>query len=357
MNNFDRQISVVIPVYNAEKYLKSSVMSVLNQKWQKIDIVLVDDGSRDESSKICDDLARENNRISVIHQDNRGVSAARNTGIQYIFQKYFDDLERRYIAFLDADDAWVDDFFAPDTLSELPDADLICFQSLECNCTMSRCGELNQMNQGICTGGDETVHLCLKQHFGACLYKSYFLQKFNIEFVEKLEYAEDVLFFKKSIRMAEQVALCNRIFYLYRNNPISAVHRRKTGIDYFEPIFAAYLANDCDGEGVVSWYLVDMIEEHFRHFGTIAELEKWLAIHEDYVLLARTYGGDRANSLFLALEQHPMNYVFKSYILGAIYKSVKMIKCFPVISELVEKIRFPHSLEWVLSGQTCKKRK
>lgn len=74
------KVSVIIPVYNVEKYISKTIESVCNQTYENIEIILVDDGSTDKSSKICDELAKKDNRISVIHQDNQGLSAARNVG-------------------------------------------------------------------------------------------------------------------------------------------------------------------------------------------------------------------------------------------------------------------------------------
>lgn len=68
LNNSDRRVCVVIPVYNAKKYLYEAVLSVLNQKYKKIEIILIDDGSCDGSSEICDNLAQRSERIFVIHQ-------------------------------------------------------------------------------------------------------------------------------------------------------------------------------------------------------------------------------------------------------------------------------------------------
>ena len=72
-------ISVVIPVYQVEKYIEQAVMSVCNQTYKELEIILIDDGSTDESSKICDDFAEKDQRIKVIHQKNRGLSADRKS--------------------------------------------------------------------------------------------------------------------------------------------------------------------------------------------------------------------------------------------------------------------------------------
>ena len=94
-------ISVVIPVYNVEKYLKECVDSVLRQTYQSYEIILVDDGSTDRSGKICDRYTDIDSRIQVVHQVNGGLSAARNTGM--------DHATGEYIYFLDSDD-YIEDY-------------------------------------------------------------------------------------------------------------------------------------------------------------------------------------------------------------------------------------------------------
>lgn len=89
-------VTVIIPVYNVEKYLKKCVESVLAQTYKDIEIILVDDGSTDKSGDICEELARTDGRIRVIHQKNKGLGGARNTGI--------DNCNTEYLLFLDSDD-------------------------------------------------------------------------------------------------------------------------------------------------------------------------------------------------------------------------------------------------------------
>lgn len=89
-------VSVIIPVYNAEKYLRECIDSVIKQSYKNIEIVLIDDGSTDGSSGICDEYAARDSRICVIHQENGGLSAARNTGIERCTGEY--------LLFIDSDD-------------------------------------------------------------------------------------------------------------------------------------------------------------------------------------------------------------------------------------------------------------
>lgn len=84
-----KTISVVIPVYNVEKYLSECLDSVVNQTYKNLQIILVDDGSTDSSGKICDEYAEKDNRITVVHQKNAGAGAAKNTGLELIDGDYF----------------------------------------------------------------------------------------------------------------------------------------------------------------------------------------------------------------------------------------------------------------------------
>ena len=89
-------ISVIVPIYNVEEYLPTCIESILNQTYKDLEILLIDDGSTDNSGKICDEYAKQDKRCIVIHQQNKGVSATRNTGLNYATGKY--------ISFVDGDD-------------------------------------------------------------------------------------------------------------------------------------------------------------------------------------------------------------------------------------------------------------
>ena len=93
------KLSIIVPVYQAGKYLEKCIKSILDQTFTDFELILVDDGSNDGSEKICDDYAKKDARIKVIHQKNQGVSSARNAGMNCA--------EGDYIAFVDADD-WIE---------------------------------------------------------------------------------------------------------------------------------------------------------------------------------------------------------------------------------------------------------
>lgn len=92
----DALISIIVPVYNVEKYLPRCLDSLINQSYNDLEIIVIDDGSNDSSSQICEDYSQKDNRISVYHKINGGLSDARNTGIQYVTGEY--------LTFIDSDD-------------------------------------------------------------------------------------------------------------------------------------------------------------------------------------------------------------------------------------------------------------
>ena len=91
-----KALSIIIPVYNVEAYLEQCVKSILDQSTPEVEVILVDDGSTDDSGKLCDKFAAQSKELIVVHQENGGLSAARNTGLRFA--------TGRYITFVDSDD-------------------------------------------------------------------------------------------------------------------------------------------------------------------------------------------------------------------------------------------------------------
>ena len=119
------RISVIVPVYKAEKYLQRCIDSILGQTFSDFECILVDDGSPDHSPNICDEYATKNPQIRVIHQANAGVSAARNTGI--------DAARGEWLCFVDSDD-WVDSLYL----------ETLYAQTERNNVQMVVCGRINE---------------------------------------------------------------------------------------------------------------------------------------------------------------------------------------------------------------------
>ncbi len=112
------KLSIIVPVYKAEKYISRCVDSILAQTFKDFELILIDDGSPDNSGNICDEYAEKDNRIKVIHQQNKGCSAARNAGIK--------QAQGEYIGFVDSDD-WINSLMYEKLLEILEkyDADIV----------------------------------------------------------------------------------------------------------------------------------------------------------------------------------------------------------------------------------------
>ena len=106
-NHEDILVSIIIPVYNVEDYLERCIDSIKRQTHKNIEIIIVDDGSTDRCPQLCDDYARDDSRIIVIHKENQGLGLARNTGI--------DVARGEWICFVDSDD-YVSPFLSKDFL-------------------------------------------------------------------------------------------------------------------------------------------------------------------------------------------------------------------------------------------------
>lgn len=103
-------VSIIVPVYNIEKYVSACIESLVNQTYKNLQIILVDDGATDNSGKICDEWANKHPKIEVVHKLNGGLSDARNAGI--------DNAKGRYIFFVDGDD-----YVLPDYIEKIMNCD------------------------------------------------------------------------------------------------------------------------------------------------------------------------------------------------------------------------------------------
>lgn len=138
-------ISIIVPVYKVQLLLERCVDSILGQTFPDFELILVDDGSPDDSGRICDEYARKDSRVLVIHQHNGGLSAARNTGIAWVFA----NSDSQWLMFVDSDD-WIRE----DCLQKLYDA------AVEHNCSLSACGFYRTAGEAFPEeAGNETVCL------------------------------------------------------------------------------------------------------------------------------------------------------------------------------------------------------
>ena len=210
------KFSIIVPVYKVEKYICSCIESILNQEYPDWELLLIDDGSPDNSGIICDKYAKTDSRIKVFHQVNRGVSCARNVGLN--------NAVGEYILFVDADD-----MIYPDALITL---EHIVETSID-NLDMVQFSMNNEYNiyekddkiSGILTSEEYIEAKVFNVCVGGTLYCHDVIKDNNIRFNESIKYAEDQLFFVEYLKYSRNNIRINNVLYYYRiTNAKSATH-------------------------------------------------------------------------------------------------------------------------------------
>lgn len=208
-------VSIIIPVYNVEKYLGRCIESIIKQRYKNIEIILIDDGSTDSSGKIADDFALNDNRITVIHQKNSGVSTARNKGM--------DKASGDYICFADADDYLMDDYIEYLLKMSLKNnADISITTKMFGNFNLKQ--TISDKFHVLSPEQATEAILCYRIPIGVyCkLFKRSFL-KDNISFVPSIYIGEGFNFNTAAFQRANFINVGQRkIYYYRRNNPSSA---------------------------------------------------------------------------------------------------------------------------------------
>lgn len=215
------KISVIIPVYNAEKYLDKCLDSIENQTFREIEIICVNDGSKDSSLKILNEHAKRDKRIKIVNQVNRGVSAARNNGIR--------SAKGEYVTFVDADD-YIESCTYKSCMKiieqENPEVFVYKFRIKEKeevprDIDISKC---NFYDHSSFMGAYLNSHPAVWDK----IFKREFLLKDEIFFKEDISYAEDYVFTLMVFSKAKKIMDCQNRFYYYRtDNSASLVNTTK----------------------------------------------------------------------------------------------------------------------------------
>lgn len=206
-------VSIIVPVYNVEEYLRECVDSVLNQTYSDVEVILVDDGSTDQSGNICDEYAEMDSRIKVIHKKNGGVSSARNTGIETALG------ER--IIFVDSDDCIHPRLL--ESYRELDDDSV----TLLCDYTT----DMEEWKRFSLNDFQEHMEFVVREKFMKLFYKDYMNPPFNkyfradiirehqIRFPEDMSLGEDLIFNMKYLAAVKcDYRILHGAFYYYREN-------------------------------------------------------------------------------------------------------------------------------------------
>lgn len=218
-----KKISVVIPVYNVEKYLSECLDSVVNQTYKNLQIILVDDGSTDFSGKICDVYAEKDNRITVVHQKNAGAGAAKNTGLDLVKGEYF--------SIIDSDDYIELDMYEKMVNSlEKYNVDIVqcLFRNVFVNDSFDRKYKIKSNYPKVLTSKrflKEYLYDWKYAIFWNKLFKSSLLKEIRFPVGRKID---DEFFTYKLVCNAKKVVNIDNILYNYRMRKTSVMNENDT---------------------------------------------------------------------------------------------------------------------------------
>lgn len=210
-------VSVIIPVYNVEKYISRCIESLINQTYHNIEILLIDDGSTDRSGVICDTYAEKDNRIRVFHVVNGGVSKARNLGLE--------EIRGEWVSFADSDD-FVSEYYIERLLDTAINAGVAI-----ATCNYFRSDESDAVNLPLVENSipqviDVANYAISEDYYHSAVWGGLYHRDIieNTRFQTDIFYGEDTLFFCELLRKAEKVAYLDEKLYFYIQYPFSLSH-------------------------------------------------------------------------------------------------------------------------------------
>ena len=303
------EISIIVPVYNVGKYLSLCIESIIRQKFINLELILINDGSKDNSGSICDKYAEIDNRIKVIHNKNQGVSKTRNLGIKLA--------KGKFIMFCDSDD-WVDE----DWCKNLYDLQIKNSNSLNLsglnfiNYRTENCKNDNK----VFNIKEKTSYIKLKEFYllydnqllnSPCnkIYNKELIDSNNLRFKENLSLGEDLLFNLEYLELVEgNIVVKNECNYNY-------VLRREESLDnkYYENLFDIYVM------------LYTKLYEYMIIFGTDFEKYKLKFYDSYFYMLNRVLKNTFHN-------KSKKNFIEKIHYNSEIIKSDEFKKCLEMSS-------------------------
>lgn len=340
----DRQtlLSVIMPVYNGEKYIEAAVRSVLNQPQKDLVLIVVDDGSQDHTRDILHKIEMEDQRLLVHSQTNSGVSSARNKGIDISAS-----LGVKYIAFLDADDVWCKDFYTEKIKH------LLCGNQYDYIGFDHYFGSENLNRGKLCCQKDSDS--LFGTSFCSYIYKLEMIESNHIYFPTHCNYNEDIVFrFIVSYYSNHYVCVHNCIF-IYRSNPQSVVHQHRDAYEtYFMSVLPAWewamamlkfdnrMVAQC--ETMIRTYLIEYIlvsgEQGIIPRKAIETVEN--SKYRDYLFNNNIWISEKHKKLLFEFQSHPKKSYIKSRLNSVKNRAQHILRRFKIAQKFFYKDRIDY---------------
>ena len=304
VSNKEPLISVIIPVYKVEKYLKRCIDSVINQTYKNLEIILVDDGSPDNCPKICDDYSKKDKRIKVIHKKNGGVSSARNEGLKIT--------KGNYIVFVDSDD-WIESNFIKEMLTNLINSKV---DYIVCGYNRVYDGKKEiingNFNKKLISASNYLNKLLNVQNGYGFVHMKMINKKVlkNIRFNEKLVVGEDALFNVEICKNIDKILIYNKPLYNYFFNSNSVV--RKYDVNYCNNYLKSMNA------------MKDYITKNYTNKATIKNLYNYIVYHILLICVNYCFHPDNPKKGIKLLKETCNINLFKQAIKKSDYKDLSI---------------------------------
>lgn len=313
MNNKEVIVSIIMPIFNASRFLNEAIESVLNQTFQNYELILIDDGSTDNSYQICDIFAKKDNRIKIIRKKNSGVSDTRNYGLKVALGKY--------ICFLDADDI-LSPLFLESMLKNIDDKDisLVCCDCETFEDKISSFSRKNIDNIEKYEGKDK-YNIIFKKYSGYAVNKIY-LKKIindnNIKFSKDIKMCEDMLFVFEYLKYVNNAITMDNVYYFYRNVSTSA-SKSLNNFGWFT-IFEVF-DRLIDKQELTSEYFVKKLNFFYYYYLCMAKYRIKFLDDEELILYWKKNIQDR----FSKLKGKKMNISIREKIKLFFYKNLNYL--------------------------------
>lgn len=288
------KVSVLMPIYNVEKYLKESIESVLAQTYRNFELILVDDGSPDECGKIIDEYAKQDDRVIAIHQENTGVDAARNNAIKHAIGKY--------IAFIDSDDAYESRY-----LELLVNAIEMTHSDMAV-CSFTPFGTENPPKfkkiQKQVVNRNTAVEMLLgynsvNGYVWNKLFKKEIIDDHDIRFEDGYWACDDILFAGNYMYYCNNISIIDDALYRYRQVASGANRVRYSGVPFEK-----------------KWMSSFMVTKHFKELYLNKNIENACDLHEAReasivlrAIAASGYSGSEYKKLFDVVKKNKWKFI------------------------------------------------
>ena len=320
-------ISIIVPVYNVERYLKRCVESILNQSYTNIELLLIDDGSKDKSGAICDEYAKKDGRVKVVHKENGGVSIARNLGIEMA--------QGKYIIFVDSDD-WISELNVETHIKALKENDCqLTFSSWEMRGLRKAQKKFENKVIELFNKNDNTGEILISfNNPWNKLFVTEIIKSNQLKFPVGVKYGEDTYFVWKYLMHCKKICLRQEVLYFYNLLNLKSATRQSfknkakwllSDLEVLKQLVDLYDIKDQYKvktiERFLSFSMISGVYELLQNYKNnkekiLDEIRKLLDLYEPYIFYCEKHKLENNEPLEKSFYTRDPNYIYEKNIKG-----------------------------------------